>query len=56
MYIPLTFEGALQKCLFATSSATEGYFISGSQQWKYHWFTGSGALTVQKGTIDNVQI
>ena len=56
MYIPLTFEGALQKCLFASSSANEGFFISGSQQWKYHWFTGSSTLTVQKGTIDNVQI
>lgn len=56
MYIPLTFEGALQKCLFASSSAPEGFFISGSQQWKYHWFTGSAALQVQKGTIDNVQI
>jgi hypothetical protein len=55
MYIPLTFEGALQKCLFA-SGGYEGYFISGSQQWKYHWFTGSSDLIVQKGTIDNVQI
>jgi hypothetical protein len=55
MYIPLTFEGALQKCLFA-SGGYEGYFISGSQQWKYHWFTGSANLEVQKGTIDNVQI
>jgi hypothetical protein len=58
MYIPLTFEGALSKCIFATavSGAMEGYFISGSQQWKYHWFTGSGNLVVDKGTIDNVQI
>ncbi len=56
MYIPLTFEGALQKCLFATAPANEGFFLSGSQQWKYHWFTGSAALEVQKGTIDNVQI
>lgn len=55
MYIPLTFEGALQKCLFA-SGGYEGFFISGSQQWKYHMFTGSTNLEVQKGTIDNVQI
>jgi hypothetical protein len=55
MYIPLTFEGSQAKCLFATGGY-EGYFISGSQQWKYHWFTGSANLEVQKGTIDNVQI
>jgi hypothetical protein len=55
MYIPLTFEGALQKCLFA-SGGYEGYFISGSQEYKYHYFTGSANLQVQKGTIDNVQI
>lgn len=55
MYIPLTFEGSQAKCLFA-SGGYEGYFISGSQQWKYHWFTGSANLEVQKGTIDNVQI
>jgi len=55
MYIPLTFEGALQKCLFA-SGGYEGYFISGSQEYKYHLFTGSATLQVQKGTIDNVEI
>jgi hypothetical protein len=55
MYIPLTFEGSQAKCLFATGGY-EGYFISGSQQWAYHWFTGSANLEVQKGTIDNVQI
>lgn len=55
MYIPLTFEGALQKCLFA-SGGYEGFYISGSTQYKYHWFTGSAQLTVQKGSIDNVQI
>jgi len=55
MYIPLTFEGALQKCLFA-SGGYEGYFISGSQEYKYHFFTSSVNLEVQKGTIDNVQI
>jgi hypothetical protein len=55
MYIPLTFEGALQKCLYA-SGGYEGYFLSGSQQWKYHQFTGSANLVVQKGSIDNVQI
>lgn len=55
MYIPLTFEGSQAKCLFATGGY-EGYFISGSQQWKYHWFTGSANLEVQKGTIDNVEI
>jgi hypothetical protein len=55
MYIPLTFEGALQKCLFA-SGGYEGYFLSGSQEWKYHLFTGSSTLQVQKGSIDNVEI
>jgi len=55
MYIPLTFEGALQKCLFA-SGGYEGFFLSGSRQYKYHWFTGSATLEVQKGTIDNVEI
>lgn len=55
MYIPLTFEGSQAKCLFATGGY-EGYFISGSQQYKYHWFTGSASLEVQKGTIDNVQV
>lgn len=55
MYIPLTFSGALQKCLYA-SGGYEGYFISGSTQYKYHWFTGSANLEVQKGTIDNVEI
>jgi hypothetical protein len=55
MYIPLTFEGSQAKCLFA-SGGYEGYFISGSQQWKYHFFTSSTNLQVQKGTIDNVQI
>lgn len=55
MYIPLTFEGSQAKCLFA-SGGVGGYFISGSQQWQYHWFTGSATLEVQKGTIDNVQI
>ncbi len=55
MYIPLTFEGSQAKCLFA-SGGYEGFFISGSQQYKYHWFTGSANLEVQKGTIDNVQI
>lgn len=55
MYIPLTFEGALSKCLFA-SGGLEGFFISGSEQYKYHLFTGSANLVVQKGTIDNVQI
>lgn len=55
MYIPLTFEGALQKCLFA-SGGIEGNFISGSQQWAYHYFTSSAKLNVLKGTIDNAQI
>lgn len=55
MYIPLTFEGALAKCLYA-SGGYEGYFISASQQWKYHIFTSSANLEVQKGSIDGVQI
>jgi len=55
MYIPLTFEGALQKCIFATGG-DEGYFISGSDEYKFHYFTSSANLIVDKGTIDNVQI
>lgn len=55
MYIPLTFEGALQKCLFA-SGGIEGTFISGSEQWAYHLFTSSATFEVQKGTLDKVQI
>ena len=55
MYIPLTFEGALQKCLFA-SGGVEGFYISGNTQYAYHWFTGSGQFVVNKGSIDNVEI
>ena len=55
MYIPLTFEGALQKCLFA-DGGVQGYFISGSQQYKYHLFTGSADLVVQKGAINTSTI
>ena len=55
MYIPLTFEGALSKCLYA-SGGIEGSFISGSTQYNWHLFTQSADLTVLKGTIDAVRI
>jgi hypothetical protein len=55
MYIPLTFEGALQKCLYA-SGGTEGFFVSGSQQWKFHWFTSSANFTIDKGSISDARI
>jgi hypothetical protein len=56
MYIPLTFEGALAKCLYA-SGGIEGYFISGSDEYKYHLFTlGSSQFEVQAGTLDNLTI
>lgn len=50
MYIPLTFEGALQKCLFASSS-TQGTFISGGIQYEYHRITGSGNFEVFQGSL-----
>lgn len=56
MYIPLTFEGSQAKCLYA-SGGYEGYFISGSDEYKYHTFiTGSSIFEVQAGTLDNVTI
>jgi hypothetical protein len=55
MYIPLTFEGALAKCLYA-SGGYEGYFISGSDEYKYHWFDTGSKFTVLAGTLDNVSI
>ena len=53
MYIPLTFEGALQKCLYASGGFSDS-FISGSDQYWYHYFTGSGnySFEVKNGTLD----
>jgi len=56
MYIPLTFEGALQQCLSVTTGGTEGYYISGNDQYKFHLFTSSGDLIVDRGTISNVDL
>lgn len=56
MYIPLTFEGALQQCLSVTTGGTEGYYISGNDQYKFHLFTSSGDLIVDAGAISNVEI
>jgi len=59
MYIPLTFEGALQSCLYAQGGYDQGFFISGSDQYAYHLFsqTGSGqSFQVLAGTLNNVQI
>ena len=56
MYIPLTFEGALQKCLYASGGFEQGFFISGSDQYAYHLFKESGKLEVLAGTIDSVEI
>lgn len=50
MYIPLTFEGALQKCLIASSSY-QGTYISGGIQYGYHIFTGSANLEVYNGSL-----
>ena len=59
MYIPLTFEGALQSCLYASGGYEQGFFLSGSDQYAFHIFsaTGSGQqLQVLAGSISNVQI
>lgn len=59
MYIPLTFEGSQAKCLYAEAGpgGYNGSFISGSDQYNYHLYTGSvGTLNVNAGTIDNVTI
>jgi len=59
MYIPLTFEGALQSCLYAVGGNDQGFFLSGSDQYAFHIFsqTGSGqTLSVLAGTLNNVQI
>ena len=50
MYIPLTFEGALQKCLIASSSY-QGTFISGGIQYGFHIITGSSQLEVYEGSL-----
>jgi hypothetical protein len=50
MYIPLTFEGALQKCIIASSSY-QGTFISGGIQYGYHAITGSGTFEVYDGSL-----
>jgi hypothetical protein len=58
MYIPLTFEGALQSCLYASGGFEQGFFISGSQQYAFHVFneTGSHNFEVLAGTLNNVKI
>ena len=56
MYIPLTFEGALQKCLYASGGFEQGFFTSGSDQYAYHLFKQNGKLEVFNGTLDNVEI
>jgi hypothetical protein len=58
MYIPLTFEGALQSCLYAQGGYEQGFFLSGSQQYAFHLFnkTGSQQLQVLAGTLNNVSI
>jgi hypothetical protein len=58
MYIPLTFEGALQSCLYASGGFVQGFFISASQQYAFHVFnqTGSQQLQVLAGTLNNVKI
>jgi len=59
MYIPLTFEGALQSCLYAQGGYEQGFFLSGSDQYAFHLFsqTGSGQqFQVLAGTLNNVQI
>ena len=58
MYIPLTFEGALQSCLYASGGYEQGFFLSGSDQYAFHLFsqTGSHQLQVLAGTLNNVQI
>jgi hypothetical protein len=55
MYIPLTFEGTSQRCLYARGGY-EGYWVSGSQQYGYHLYTGSSTFTVDRGTISNAEI
>jgi hypothetical protein len=50
MYIPLTFEGALQNCLIASSSY-QGTFISGGIQYGYHAITGSSTFEVYNGSL-----
>ena len=59
MYIPLTFEGSQAKCLYAEAGpgGYNGSFISGSDQYNYHLYTGSvGTLNVSAGAINNVTI
>ena len=58
MYIPLTFEGALQTCLYASGGYEQGFFISGSQQYAFHVFseTGSQQFEVLAGTLNNAKI
>jgi hypothetical protein len=58
MYIPLTFEGALQSCLYASGGYEQGFFISASQQYAFHVFsqTGSQQFEVLAGTLNNAKI
>lgn len=55
MYIPLTFEGSQAKCLYA-SGGYEGYFISGSDEYKYHAFFNDGNFEILAGTLNNITI
>lgn len=50
MYIPLTFEGALQKCLSASSSL-QGTFVSGGVQYGFHRIISSGSFEVFNGSL-----
>lgn len=55
MYIPLTFEGTSQRCLYARGG-NEGYWVTGSQQYGYHLYTGSSTFTVDRGTINDAEV
>ena len=55
MYIPLTFEGALQQCLYASGGIMTSY-ISGQDQYIYHLYTSSGQFEVFQGTVSDVDI
>lgn len=55
MYIPLTYGGASQRCLYARGGL-ENVYVSGSQQWGYHIFTSSGNFTVDRGTINEAEV
>jgi hypothetical protein len=56
MYIPLTFEGSLGKCLYASGGLTNGTFISGSDEYEFHLYNNNSTFTITNGTVDNVTI